>query len=162
MAVKPWPQITMTSQAVDYIAAEMAEAQQYCPAAVTDYNNAYVAASAAIVAPWSEARASIEALLTNARKTWHDNECTKTATVTGKPVTINVPPTDPNDDAGWANEMQASIGGVGAGFGTIGLFVVGGVLAYLLLRGKKGGGKRRGRKSAAKRGGRSSRPRRRR
>lgn len=140
--MQSWASITTTNQAQAYIAAELAEAQQYCPAAVADYKTAFAAAASMLLMDWGSAKPTVEAALMQARSTWKANNCTK-ATVTGTPITLTAPPDNPNDDGGWADQMNASV--MGGDGGSVWLLAALGGVAIWLLYGKKGkGGKRSG------------------
>lgn len=104
MAVKPWPQITTTLEAAEYINAELAEAQKYCPASAEAYATAAAYAAGGAAMDWSEMKPSVEQALQAARAVWHENNCTKAGAT---------PPAAPSSDAGWFDQMMSAGGGGG-------------------------------------------------
>jgi uncharacterized membrane protein len=159
MAVKPWNQITTMQEAVEYISAELAEAQQYCSGSVPQYQTALsqatsYASAAEITGTSDDQWAAIEASLNNARAVWKDAGCTKPAKGGGTT-------SDPSHEAGaGAGDEYGGGGGGGGGYtgagiagggiGTLLLLAVGGVALYLIY-GKKGKGGGKSRKSSRRR-----------
>lgn len=143
MAVKPWPQITSTYEAAQYILAELADAQKYCPDAVAGYQSAYAAAQGMLAMDWDEmTRSTLEGALQLARSTWTTRGCSRPSASGGTT-------SDPSHDAdAGAGDEYGSPGGGGSG--SFLWLAVGGVALYLLL-GKKGKGKKSSRKSSRRR-----------
>lgn len=131
--VKPWPEITTMEEAVEYIDAELAEAEKYCPASVSAYQTAFSLAQSYVSTQeyGAEQWSALEGFLTDARSVWHENGCTKSGGASPPPATTppkQAPYVPPPKEAGI-------LGGGSSGMLLIG--IVAGVAAWFIW-GKKG------------------------